>query len=38
LDQPNASVPATPTSTSTFGSISSAGNMRTLQFGVRLTF
>jgi hypothetical protein len=37
LDLPNASAPAAG-STSTFGSISTAGSMRKLQFGFRLTF
>jgi hypothetical protein len=37
LDQPNASVPSGATST-TFGVITSAGAMRRLQFGLRLTF
>jgi hypothetical protein len=37
-DQPSNGVPATPTSTSTFGSISTARDMRILQFGVRLSF
>ncbi len=37
-NQPNASVPATPTTTSTFGSISSARDMRIIQLGARLTF
>lgn len=38
LDQPNSAVPATPTSTSTFGSISGASSMRIIQLGVRLSF
>ncbi len=37
-DTPNASVPATPSTSSTFGSISSAKAMRIIQLGVRLTF
>jgi hypothetical protein len=37
-DLPNASVPAAGTTSSTFGVISSAGSMRKLQFGARLTF
>ncbi len=37
-NNPAAAVPATPTSTSTFGSISSARDMRILQLGVRLSF
>ena len=36
LSQPNASVPAT--TSSTFGTITEAGPMRILQFGVRFTF
>lgn len=38
LNNPNASVPATVTSTSTFGSISSARETRRIQFGARLSF
>ncbi|HQZ94890.1 MAG TPA: carboxypeptidase regulatory-like domain-containing protein [Pyrinomonadaceae bacterium] len=37
-DLPNASVPAAGTTSTTFGVISSAGDMRKLQFGARLTF
>jgi hypothetical protein len=37
-DLPNASAPAAGTTSSTFGVISSAGSMRKLQFGARLTF
>ena len=37
-DLPNASVPAAGTTSTTFGVISSAGAMRKLQFGARLTF
>ncbi|MEQ1606296.1 MAG: carboxypeptidase regulatory-like domain-containing protein [Pyrinomonadaceae bacterium] len=37
-DQPNASVPAAGTTSTTFGVISGAGAMRKLQFGARLTF
>ncbi|HRH44855.1 MAG TPA: hypothetical protein PKY82_24670, partial [Pyrinomonadaceae bacterium] len=36
LGQPNATVPAT--TSSTFGTISDGGAMRILQFGARLTF
>jgi hypothetical protein len=38
LDQPNASTPANPATSLTFGRISGAGAMRRLQFGFRLTF
>ncbi len=38
LGQPNASVPANVATSTTFGVISSAGAMRKLQFGARLTF
>jgi outer membrane receptor protein involved in Fe transport len=38
LGQPNASVPANVATSTTFGVISSAGAMRKLQFGLRLTF
>ncbi|HYX29788.1 MAG TPA: carboxypeptidase regulatory-like domain-containing protein [Pyrinomonadaceae bacterium] len=38
LGQPNASVPANVATSTTFGVISSAGPMRKLQFGARLTF
>jgi hypothetical protein len=38
LDLPNASAPAPGTTSTTFGVISSAGSMRKLQFGFRLTF
>jgi hypothetical protein len=38
LNNPSAAVPATPTTTSTFGSISSARETRRIQFGVRLSF
>jgi hypothetical protein len=37
-DLPNASAPANGTTSTTFGVISSAGAMRRLQFGARLTF
>lgn len=37
-DQPGSSVPAAGTTSSTFGVITSAGPMRRLQFGFRLTF
>lgn len=37
-DQPNASTPANVATSTTFGRITSAGPMRRLQFGVRLTF
>ncbi len=37
-DQPNSSAPAPGTTSTTFGVISSAGAMRKLQFGARLTF
>ena len=38
LGQPGASVPAAGTTSSSFGVISSAGSMRKMQFGLRLTF
>src|SRR6185436_9433574 len=38
LGQPNASVPANVATSTTFGVISSAGPMRRMQFGLRLTF
>jgi hypothetical protein len=38
LDQPNASAPANAASPGNFGRITSAGPMRKLQFGARLTF
>ncbi|MBS1797112.1 MAG: carboxypeptidase regulatory-like domain-containing protein [Acidobacteria bacterium] len=38
LDQPNASAPANIASPGNFGRITSAGPMRRLQFGLRLTF
>jgi len=38
LDLPNASAPANPASPGNFGRITSAGAMRRLQFGARLTF
>ncbi|HEX3145637.1 MAG TPA: carboxypeptidase regulatory-like domain-containing protein [Pyrinomonadaceae bacterium] len=38
LGQPNASVPANVATSTTFGVISSAGAMRRMQFGLRLTF
>ena len=38
LDQPNASTPANPATSTTFGRITSAGPMRRLQFGARFTF
>jgi len=38
LGQPNASVPANVATSTTFGVISSAGAMRKIQFGLRLTF
>ena len=38
LGDPVASVPATITSTSTFGTIRTGGAMRVLQFGARFTF
>jgi hypothetical protein len=38
LDQPNASVPANIASPGNFGRITSAGAMRRIQFGARLTF
>ncbi|MEP6944296.1 MAG: carboxypeptidase regulatory-like domain-containing protein [Acidobacteriota bacterium] len=38
LDQPNAAVPAPGTTSTTFGTIATAGSMRKLQFGFRLTF
>ena len=37
-DLPNASVPANVATSTTFGRITSAGPMRRLQFGARLTF
>jgi outer membrane receptor protein involved in Fe transport len=37
-DQPNASTPANPATSTTFGRITSAGPMRKLQFGARFTF
>ncbi len=37
-DQPNASTPANVATSATFGRITSAGSMRKLQFGARLTF
>jgi len=38
LNAPNATAPATPTTVSTFGQITSAQSMRQLQLGVRLIF
>ena len=38
LGQPGASVPAAGTTSSSFGVISSAGSMRKMQFGLRLSF
>jgi Carboxypeptidase regulatory-like domain len=38
LDPPNSSTPTNPATSTTFGRITSAGSMRKLQFGVRLTF
>ena len=38
LDQPNASTPANPATSTTFGRITGAGAMRRLQFGARFTF
>ena len=38
LGQPGASVPAAGTTSTSFGVISSAGSMRKMQFGVRLSF
>jgi len=37
-DQPNASVPANVLTSTTFGTIDSAKDMRRLQFGARFTF
>ncbi|HEV7700357.1 MAG TPA: carboxypeptidase regulatory-like domain-containing protein [Pyrinomonadaceae bacterium] len=38
LDQPNSTAPANPASPGNFGRITSAGSMRKLNFGARLTF